>query len=103
MGPIALIYPEGTFYCQLEEKDVKTVIEEHLIKGRIVNDLLYTPPYSEEKVPSYREIDFYKKQQRIALRNCGYVDPESIDEYIVKNGYEALGNVLNEKISSRSY
>ncbi|WP_350342557.1 NADH-quinone oxidoreductase subunit NuoF [Proteinivorax tanatarense] len=96
MGPIAIVYPEGTFYCRLEDEDVKTIVDEHLIKGRLVQDKLYNPPHSEDKIPSYKEIAFYKKQHRIALRNCGYVNPEDIDEYIVKGGYEALGKVLTE-------
>ncbi|WP_353894287.1 NADH-quinone oxidoreductase subunit NuoF [Proteinivorax hydrogeniformans] len=102
MGPIAIVYPEGTFYCRLENEDVETIVEEHLIKGRLVKEKLYNPPHSEDKIPSYKEIDFYKKQHRIALRNCGYVNPEDIDEYIVKGGYEALGKVLSEMSPSQA-
>ncbi|SHJ96594.1 NAD(P)-dependent iron-only hydrogenase diaphorase component flavoprotein [Anaerobranca californiensis DSM 14826] len=96
MGPIVIVYPEGTFYCRVTPEDTAKIVEEHLLKGRIVKDLLYTPPQGEQKIPSYKEIDFYKKQQRIALRNCGYINPEDINEYIGKGGYEALGKVLTQ-------
>lgn len=96
MGPIIIVYPEGTFYCRVTPQDVEKIVSEHLVKGRIVKELLYSPPQSSEKIPSYKEIAFYKKQQRIALRNCGYLNPEDINEYIGKNGYEALGKVLTQ-------
>ncbi len=96
MGPIVIVYPEGTFYCKVDPKDTETIVKEHLLKGRVVKDLLYSPPFSQEKIPSYKEIDFYKKQLRIALRNCGYINPENINEYIGKGGYEALGKVLTQ-------
>lgn len=93
-GPIMIVYPEGVFYCQLEEEDVVTIVEEHLLKGRIVEGLLYKEPLTEESIPAYQDIDFYKKQERIVLENCGKVNPESIGEYIGLGGYEAVGKAL---------
>ena len=99
MGPIVIVYPEGLFYCQVQPKDVEELVEETLVKGRIVNRLVFEVPHSQQAVPFYDEIPFYEKQQRITLRNCGVIDPESIDEYIARGGYEALGNVLSEMSS----
>ncbi|MCC3145024.1 NADH-quinone oxidoreductase subunit NuoF [Halanaerobium sp. Z-7514] len=93
-GPIMIIYPEGVFYCEVNEKDVKEIVDEHLLKGRTVERLLFKEPMTEEQIPSYQDIDFYKKQQRISLKNCGHIDPESIDEYIAVGGYEAAGKAL---------
>jgi len=95
MGPLVIIYPEGTFYVRVDVTDVPELVEEHLLKGRIVQRLLYKAPVTEEKVPSYREIPFYKKQMRVALRNCGHINPEVLSEYIGRDGYEALAKVLN--------
>lgn len=94
MGPIVIIYPEGTFYCQVQVADVQELVSEHLVKGRVVQRLLFKAPITEEQVPSYKDIAFYKKQQRIALRNCGHINPEDVKEYIAKDGYEALAKVL---------
>lgn len=96
MGPLVIIYPEGTFYCQVQAEDVPELVEEHLLKGRIVERLLFKEPLTQEKVPHYREIDFYKKQRRLVLHNCGYIDPEKIEEYIARDGYVALAKVLGE-------
>ncbi len=95
-GPIMIVYPEGVFYCQLKKEDVQEIVQEHLLKGRIVDRLLFKEPLTEESIPSYKDIDFYKKQHRIALANCGKIDPESIEEYIANNGYEAAGKALTE-------
>ncbi|MFY9496529.1 MAG: NADH-quinone oxidoreductase subunit NuoF [Halanaerobiales bacterium] len=95
-GPIVIVYPEGVFYCQVTEDDINDIVEEHLLKGRIVERLLYKEPLTEESIPSYNDIDFYKKQKRIALANCGRINPESINEYIAIGGYEALGKALTE-------
>ena len=95
-GPIVIVYPEGVFYCQVDVEDVSEIVEEHLLKGRIVERLLYKEPLTEESIPSYNEIDFYKKQMRIALANCGRINPENIHEYIAVGGYEALGKALTE-------
>lgn len=93
-GPIMVVYPEGVFYCQIKEEDVAEIVDEHLLKGRIVDRLLFKEPMTEESIPSYQDIDFYKKQHRIALANCGKINPESIEEYIANNGYEAAGQAL---------
>ncbi|MEC9489312.1 MAG: NADH-quinone oxidoreductase subunit NuoF [Halanaerobiales bacterium] len=95
-GPIMIVYPEGVFYCEVQSDDVAEIVEEHLLKGRTVERLLFKEPMTEEQIPSYQDIDFYKKQQRIALANCGKIDPEDIDEYIALGGYEAAGKVLTE-------
>ncbi|MHB9093757.1 MAG: NADH-ubiquinone oxidoreductase-F iron-sulfur binding region domain-containing protein, partial [Eubacteriales bacterium] len=93
-GPIVIVYPEGTFYCRVSTEDVPEIIAEHLVKGRIVKRLLFKAPVTEEQVPSYKEIAFYRKQQRVALRNCGHINPDNINEYIGRDGYEALSKVL---------
>jgi len=95
-GPIMVVYPEGVFYCQVQPDDIEEIVEEHLLKGRTVERLLFKEPMTEEQIPSYQDIDFYKKQQRIALVNCGKIDPENIEEYIALGGYEAAGKVLTE-------
>jgi len=94
MGPIVIVYPEGTFYCRVEVKDIPELVAEHLVKGRIVQRLLFKAPVTEEQVPSYKQIAFYAKQQRVALRNCGHIDPENVQEYIGRDGYEGLAKVL---------
>ena len=96
MGPIVMIYPEGIFYCQVAPDDVAQLVEETLLKGRLVERLLYREPLEHKAVPYYRQIPFYTKQKRIALRNCGLIDPESIEEYIAQDGYTALTKVLAE-------
>lgn len=96
LGPIMLIYPEGTFYSMVKAEDIAEIVSEHLLKGRVVTRLLYNETVTEEGIKSLNETDFYKKQHRIALRNCGVINPEVIDEYIGTNGYEALGKVLTE-------
>lgn len=96
LGPIMVVYPEGTFYCQVKPEDVKEIAEEHLLKGRVVSRLLYKEPDSEIKVTEFDEIDFFTHQKRIALRNCGVINPENIEEYIAQDGYFALAKVLNE-------
>ncbi|MDT3700611.1 MAG: NADH-quinone oxidoreductase subunit NuoF [Thermincola sp.] len=94
MGPIVIVYPEGTFYCRVAEEDIPEIVSEHLTKGRIVQRLLFKAPVTEEQVPSYKEIAFYAKQRRVVLRNCGHIDPENVQEYIARDGYEALAKVL---------
>jgi NADH:ubiquinone oxidoreductase subunit F (NADH-binding)/(2Fe-2S) ferredoxin len=96
MGPIVVIYPEGAFYCRVAPEDVPEIVEEHLYKGRLVERLLYTVPSEMMKVPHYKDIPFYSKQQRVVLRNCGYINPEHIEEYIVRDGYQALAKALLE-------
>jgi len=95
MGPIVIVYPEGIFYCQVHGDDIPLLVEETLVKGRIVSRLTYKEPTSHEGVPFYGEIPFYKKQLRIILRNCGMINPENIEEYIARDGYQALIKVLS--------
>ena len=97
LGPIMVVYPEGAFYSRVEVGDVKEIVEEHLLKGRIVKRLLYQETVqADDTIKSLNEVDFYKKQMRLALRNCGVIDPENIDEYIGTDGYKALGKALTE-------
>ena len=95
-GPVVIIYPEGAFYSHVKVTDVPRIIEEHIIKGRIVKDLLYKEAIDHEKIKSLDKVDFYKKQKRVALRNCGVIDPENIDEYIAFDGYQALGKCITQ-------
>ncbi|MDF1570935.1 MAG: NADH-quinone oxidoreductase subunit NuoF [Bacteroidales bacterium] len=95
-GPIVKVMPDNTFYTQVKPSDAEEIVEEHVIKGRRINRLLYKDPKSKEEVEDTGKMGFYKKQLRIALRNCGFIDPESIDEYIARDGYMALGKVLTE-------
>jgi NADH-quinone oxidoreductase subunit F len=96
LGPIVVVYPEGTFYTRVQPEDAKTIVEEHLYKGRVVEKLLYRPSEKMESVKHYNELPFYSKQHRIALRNCGYINPDNIEEYIARDGYQALAKVLLE-------
>ncbi len=97
LGPIVIVYPEGAFYSRIEPENVKTIVEEHIVKGRIVKDLLYDESVTaEDEVKPLNDTNFYKHQMRIALKNCGVIDPENIDEYIALDGYKALGKVLTE-------
>lgn len=97
MGPLVIVYPEGVFYCRVAESDVAEIVESHLLKGRVVERLLYREPLTLEAVPNYAEISFYKKQHRYALANCGRINPESLEEYIASDGYEGLGLALQMK------
>ena len=96
LGPIVVVYPEGIFYSMVEEKDVKEIVEEHLVKGRPVTRLIYDETVQGETITSLNDTRFYKKQMRIALRNCGRIDPDNIAEYIAYDGYAALGKALTE-------
>ena len=96
LGPIMIVYPEGAFYSRVKVEDIKEIVEEHLLKGRIVKRLLYQETVEDDNIKSLNEVDFYKKQMRVALRNCGVINPENIEEYIAFDGYKALGKVLTE-------
>ena len=96
LGPIMIVYPEGCFYSRVTVEDVPEIVSEHLLKGRVVTRLLYDETVGKDEIKSLNETDFYKKQVRVALRNCGVVDPESIDEYIAQDGYQALAKCLTE-------
>jgi len=96
LGPIMIVYPEGCFYSAVQIEDIPEIVEEHLLKGRMVKRLLYKETVGEDNIKSLNETDFYKKQLRIALRNCGVINPEDINEYIAVDGYQALGKCLTE-------
>lgn len=93
-GPLVIVYPEGTFYSRVTVEDVPEIVENHLLKGRLVERLLYHEPLTNESIPKYSEINFYKKQHRLVLANCGYINPELIEEYIAFGGYEGLGKAI---------
>ena len=96
LGPIMIVYPEGCFYSEVKVEDVPEIVEEHLLKGRMVKRLLYKETVTEEKIKGLNDTDFYKKQKRVALRNCGVINPEDINEYIAYDGYQALAKCLTE-------
>jgi NADH-quinone oxidoreductase subunit F len=95
LGPIAVVYPEGVFYQKLKAEDARVITEEHLLKGRVVERLLYAEPATTKLIPTFKEIDFFKLQEKIVLRNCGLIDPMNIEEYISREGYESLAQALN--------
>ena len=94
LGPVMIVYPEGCFYSMVKPEDIEEIVSEHLLKGRIVKRLLYQETVHEDNIKSLNDVDFYKKQKRVALRNCGVINPENIEEYIGVNGYNALDKVL---------
>ena len=95
LGPVVVVYPEGCFYSHVTEADIPEIVEEHILKGRIVTRLLYQETVVDDKtIKNLNHTKFYEKQHRVALRNCGVINPENIDEYIAMDGYEALGRVL---------
>ena len=98
LGPVVIVYPDGTFYSRVTAEDVKEIVSEHLLKGRPVERLVYNDTGSDEVVEnvSLNNTAFYRSQHRVALRNCGVINPENIDEYIAMDGYQALGKVLTE-------
>ena len=96
LGPIMIVYPEGCFYSEVKVEDIPEIVEEHLLKGRIVKRLLYSETVTEDAVKPLNETNFYKKQHRVALRNCGVIDPENIEEYIAYDGYQALAKALTQ-------
>lgn len=96
LGPIMIVYPEGCFYSMIDVKDIPEIVTEHLLKGRIVQRLVYNETVTENGIKSLNDTNFYKKQHRVALRNCGVINPENIDEYIAVDGYQALYKVVKE-------
>jgi NADP-reducing hydrogenase subunit HndC len=96
LGPVIVVYPEGTFYRKVKPDDARTIVREHLLKGRVVNSLLYKDPSTARQVADVTQIDFFSKQTRIVLRNCGLINPEILEEYIARDGYAALAKVLSE-------
>ncbi len=97
LGPVVVVYPEGAFYSRVTPGDAEEIVKEHIVKGRVVRRLLYQDTVQEDTISSLNETPFYKKQLRIALRNCGVINPELIDEYIAYDGYAALGRALTEQ------
>jgi len=95
-GPVVKMVPDNTFYVQVSPDDAEEIVKEHLVKGRQVERLLYTDPETKKHVSESKNMGFYKKQIRIALRNCGFINPENIDEYIARDGYASLGMALTE-------
>jgi len=96
LGPVVIVYPEGVFYSRVQEEDAEEIVSEHLLKGRIVKRLVYEESIEKDVIKSLDNVDFYRKQVRVALRNCGVIDPENIDEYIAMDGYKAIAKVLTE-------
>ena len=96
LGPVVIVYPEGVFYQRLKAEDVPEIVESHLLKGRPAERLLYRRPSTGELLPTLDQIDFFSKQEKIVLRNCGVIDPANIEEYIARDGYQALAKVLTE-------
>lgn len=96
LGPIMVVYPEGAFYSMVKPEDIPEIVSEHLLKGRIVTRLLYQETVDEDTIKSLNHTTFYAKQKRVALKNCGVIDPENINEYIALDGYMALGKALTE-------
>ncbi len=94
MGPIMVVYPEGIMYCKVKPGDVREIVETHLIKGRVIERLLYKDPVDKARVSELDDIDFFRHQRREVLHNCGHINPEDIREYIARDGYLALGQVL---------
>ncbi len=94
VGPNIVIYPEGIFYCQVKLEDVEEIVEKHFVNGEIVERLLFEEAHSDGDIVPVQEVNFYKKQERVALRNCGLINPEDIDEYIAMEGYQALAKSL---------
>ncbi len=96
LGPIMIVYPEGAFYSMVKAEDIPEIVTEHLLKGRVVERLLYSETVTENGIKALSDTNFYRKQHRVALRNCGVINPENIDEYIAFDGYKALAKVLTE-------
>ena len=96
LGPVMIVYPEGCFYSEVKVEDVPEIVEEHLLKGRMVKRLLYEETVHKDDIKPLNETNIYKKQHRVALRNCGVIDPENIEEYIAMDGYQALAKCLTE-------
>jgi len=101
LGPVIVVYPEGVFYRKVKPEDAPVIAEEHLLKGRVVERLLYSLPGTEEPLPNYEDITFFNRQTRVALRNTGAIDPLVIEEYIARDGYTALGKVLSTMTPER--
>jgi NADP-reducing hydrogenase subunit HndC len=97
LGPIVMVHPEGTFYCHVEPDDIDEILEQHILKGQVAEKLLYRSMITHEIQQTIGEIDFFNHQMRVALRNCGEINPEDIKEYIAMDGYMALADILTQK------
>ena len=95
-GPVTVIYPEGTLYCEVRVEDAKEIVERHLLKGEVVERLLYHDPETDKKAAGFDEIEFFRNQHRVVLHNCGEINPDDIGEYVARDGYQALGKVLTQ-------
>ena len=102
-GPLVKIMPDDITYCLVTEKDVPEIVAKTIQKGELINRLLYRDPKTKQRVKSHHEIDFYKKQHKVALRNIGEIDPAAIEDYINRDGYKALGKVLTEMAPAASH
>ena len=100
-GPIAIIEPDDIFYTRLTVEDVDEIVQSHFIEGKPVERLFFKDPVSGKAIPLYKDINFYRKQQRIILRNCGHINPEKIEDYIEREGYNALKTVLGKMTPSQ--
>ncbi len=96
LGPIVIVNPDGAFYCRLEVDNIPKIVEEHLVGGNAVKELLYEDTLKGDEIIAYNETGFYKKQQRVTLKNCGVIDPDEIDDYLEHGGYQAIQKVLKE-------
>ncbi len=96
VGPLMVVQPDGVFYQQLSVKDIPALVEEHFVKGRTVKKLMYTPPEAPAPIPKMSDIPFFKHQRLVALRNRGLIDPEKIEDYIARDGYQALVKALTQ-------
>jgi len=96
VGPVVVVYPGGILYQMVDEEGAKKIFEEHILNGRIAHELVYNEAKKHDGIESFEETDFFKKQVRVALKNCGVIDPENIEDYIAADGYQALGKVLTE-------
>ena len=96
LGPIMIVYPEGAFYSMVKEEEIPEIVREHLVNGHVDTKYLYKETVTDEGIKSLNETNFYNKQHRVALRNCGVINPENIDEYIGTDGYQALAKVITE-------
>ncbi|MGE5652952.1 MAG: NADH-quinone oxidoreductase subunit NuoF [Bacillota bacterium] len=99
-GPIMVIYPEGTMYCRVKTEDIREIVSSHLLKGRVIDRLLYHEA-QQKPVQKYDQMNYFDKQVRVVLRNCGLIDPEAIEEYIARGGYEALGKAVTQMTPSQ--
>jgi len=96
LGPVVMVFPDGVFYRRLKPEDAAEIVSEHLLKGKVVTRLLHRPAGNDKQVAGFDQLDFFKKQTRIALRNTGVINPESVEEYIARDGYRALGKALSQ-------